>query len=231
MQDTNDGGVSFSDRDLSDSITALAPLENAYTISASTYQRQWGANPDVDKDGNTDTMLPSQHIEQMNWDLSTVDSAADALSKAAAALENAVNDIADARKTAMRQWKGDAAEAADQDFGKIGKFCSDQIPQVKGMDSTLTGDSGSVQSTLKSVGGKIYSEASALAGQTQQDVETVYQAGDSQQTTIDTPLFLAQKHVYQAISEMRQLIWSELDGLGGITRQVGGYQKTLVSWS
>ena len=231
MQDTNDGGVSISDRDLSDSITVLAPLENAYTIVASTYQQQFSPNNDTDIDGNTDTMLPSQHIEQMNWDLSAVDAAADALSKAAAAVENAVNDIAEARKTAMAQWKGDAAEAADKDFGKVSSLCSDQLPQIKGMDSTLAGQSGSVVSTLRTMGSKIYSEASSLASQYQGDVDTIYQAGAAQQSTDQTPLLTAEQHVYQAISTMKNFIWSELDGLSGITKQVSGYQKTLVSWS
>ncbi|HEX5118008.1 MAG TPA: hypothetical protein VFW65_22730 [Pseudonocardiaceae bacterium] len=231
MQNTDDGSVSFSDRDLSDTITVLAPLENAYTMIAAAYQQRWNPNKDTDIDGNTDTMLPSQHIEQMNWDLSAVDAVADSLSKAAAALENAVNDIADARKTAMAQWKGDAAEEADKDFGKISKLCSDQLPQVKGMDTALTGQSGSVVATLKSMGSKIYSEASSLAGQCQADVSAIYQAGDAQQTQVGTPLDVAQKHVYQAISTMKNFIWSQLDGLSGTAHQVSAYEKTLVSWS
>jgi hypothetical protein len=131
----------------------------------------------------------------------------------------------------MAQWKGDAAKAADQDFGKISTLCSDQIPQVKGMDTALTGQSGSVVATLKSMGSKIYSEASSLAGQYQGDVDVIYQAGDAQQTTDSTPLDIAQRHVYQAISTMKNVIWSQLDGLGGTTQQVSAYEKTLVSWS
>lgn len=231
MQNTDDGSVAISDRDLSDAITVLAPLENAYTIIAATYRQRWSPDKDVDIEGNTDTMLPSQHIEQLNWDLSAVDAVADSLSKAAAAVENAVNDIADARKTAMAQWKGDAAELADKDFGRISTLCSDQISQVKGMDTTLTGASGSVVATLKSMGSKIYSEASSLAGQYQGDVDTIYQAGDAQQTAADTPLDIAQGRVYRAITTMKNFIWSQLDGLSGTTQQVAAYEKALVSWS
>ena len=232
MQDTRDDGSSISDANLSDAVTTLAPLENAYGELKSAYEGKMNIqNDDTDPDGNSDSMLPSQHIAKMNWDLSTVDIAADALSKAATALENAVNAIADARKTAMAQWKGDAAKAADEDFGTIGSDCSDQLSRVKGMDTAMTGQSGVVPA-LKSMAQAIDSEAHTLASQNSANVETVYDAGQSQSSSGDKSgadsLTGAQRQIYQAITTMKNYIWTELEGLSGVTKQLGSYQQAVV---
>jgi uncharacterized protein YukE len=231
MQDTRDDGSSISDAHLSDAVTTLAPLENAYSELKSAYETKTNTqNSDTDPNGDRDSMLPSQHIAQLNWDLSAVDTAADALSKAAAALENAVNDIEDARKTAMAQWKGDAAEAADKDFGKISSLCSDQLKQVKGIDSAMTGQSGVVPA-LQSMASRIDSEAGTLAAQNADNVDTVYEAGQSQGGDFSTGLTEAQRQIYEAITTMKNFIWTQLDGLSGVTKQVSAYEQAVVTTS
>lgn len=231
MQDTQSDGSAISDPELSDAVTQLAPLENAYSESASTYEAQTQTqNSDTDPDGNTDTMLPSQHIAQMNWDVSAVDAAADALSKAAAALENAINTIADARKTAMAQWKGDAAEAADKDFGTISSYCSDQLKQIKGLDTAMTGDNGVVPA-LKSMSSRIDSEAATLAKENADNVQAIYDSGNGSSQPDDGTIAAAPAAVYQAISTMKNFIWTQLDGLSGVTKAVQQYEQPTVTLS